>query len=809
MPYPKYAALWMTLAAATLTPAAPGASKTPPTVDPTYGLPIPKQPKAPAAVSATQWIWADTKTDNQTISLRRAFDLKAAPKKAVLYLTADDFFTLFVNGRQIDQSVPDPNDRDVWKRVHRIDVTPYLRAGKNALAARVVNAGGDAGFLAQLEIDGQAAILTDTSWKVSTDATPPADWSAVDFDADAWKPAAAIAPLSGGVWANVGGLQGWPGYEAVTAVPYLAHLTLPFARVADAHPGAGAFAGADNLANHSDAVLTVTPPPAGATDVPSLLLDFGKEIAGRVRIEPLTSGTVIVGTGESDDEALKAPWGGPHSLILTPGNASYTPYSAFRYVRLTFPAGTAQDPIRLRVSCDHKYYPVEYKGWFDCSDALLTKLWYTGAYTAHLCMQEDIWDAPKRDRARWIGDLHVSGEVINNVFADKFLMEQTMTRLRDDVQGGRPNTELPNNHVNTIPGYSCSWICTLADFHRHLGDYAYLKSQHDALISLLEYMRGELDERGLFANKLGKWPFVDWSPEFDGDHPMARATTHLFYVKAAREAAFLLREMNDAPSAAKYDAWADTLTAAARQYLPDAATDTYGNRLQENAMAVYSDVATPAQQTAIYSKVLTPDSPSWDKSGALLGNNPVLSPYYGNYIIAAMSQTGHNADTLRVLRDYWGGMLAEGATTFWEGYDPKLPKEHFHQFLQADNITGMNASLCHGWSAGPTNLLTERILGVSPTSGGFQTAEIIPDLGDLTWAEGAVPTPHGLLRVRAARAASQLTVTVTVPQGVSATVGVPGSGVTINGRPAKSIQSKDGRSFVPVAAGKSIVVSQI
>ena len=823
----KHTRLYVTLAATALAPTACAPAKTPPVVhlmgvppptinlvkdqtpsrlDPTYGLPIPPQANTPV-LPPTQWIWADTKTDNQTIYLRRAFDLKAAPKKAVLYITADDFFTLFVNGKQIDQSVPDPNDRDVWKHVHRIDVTQYLRDGKNALAARVVNAGGDAGFLAQLEIDGRASILTDASWKVATDATPPADWSSVDFDADAWKPAKLIAPVTGGVWSTVGGVMGWPGYDTA-GEPYLAHLNLPFASVVDSHDGGGGLTGADKLAGHLDAVLTITPPQAGSTDVPGLLLDFGKEIAGRVKIEPLTDGTVVVGTGESDDEALSAPWGGPHSLSLTSGNAAYTPYSAFRYVHLTFPAGTSTNPIKLRVSCDHKYYPVKYKGSFDCSDPLLTKLWYTGAYTAHLCMQEDIWDAPKRDRARWVGDLHVSGEVINNVFADKFLMEQTMTRLRDDVQGGRPNTELPNNHVNTIPGYSCAWICCLADFHRHLGDYAYLNSQHDQLISLLEYMRGELDDHGLFANKLGKWPFVDWSPEFDGDHPMARAATAMFYVKAAREAAFLLREMKDTPNADKYDAWADAMTAAARRYLPDAATDTYGNRLQENAMAVYSGVATPAQQAAIYSKVLTPDSPAWDKSGALLGNNPVLSPYYGNYIIAAMSETGHNADTIRVLHDYWGGMLAEGATTFWEGYDPKWPKEHFHKFLQADNITGMNASLCHGWSAGPTNWLTERLLGVSPTSGGFQTVEIAPDLGGLAWAEGDVPTPHGILHVRAAQSAGKMTTTLTVPQGVSATVGVAGSEATVNGHSVKSVRSKDGRAFVTIPSGKSTVVSQ-
>ena len=74
----------------------------------------------------------------------------------------------------------------------------------------------------------------------------------------------------------------------------------------------------------------------------------------------------------------------------------------------------------MRVAVDHKYYPVEYKGSFACSDDLLTRIWYMGAYTAHLCMQEDIWDAPKRDRARWMGDLHVSGAVINLAFADRF-----------------------------------------------------------------------------------------------------------------------------------------------------------------------------------------------------------------------------------------------------------------------------------------------------------------------------------------------------------------------------------------------------
>ena len=40
-----------------------------------------------------------------------------------------------------------------------------------------------------------------------------------------------------------------------------------------------------------------------------------------------------------------------------------------------------------------------------------------------------------------------------------------------------------------------------------------------------------------------------------------------------------------------------------------------------------------------------------------------------------------------------------------------------------------------------------RTLGVTPAEPGFARARIAPRLGDLAWARGAVPTPHGLLRV--------------------------------------------------------------
>lgn len=700
-----------------------GAQARPPTLDPTYGLPLPVKSPAAAPAHTARWVWADMTRDGQTVYFRRAFDLAAVPRRATLYLTADDFFTLSVNGREVDHSAPDPKDNNVWQHVHRVNVAPFLTTGRNVLAVRVTNAGSAAGFVARLEMPGQTPVETDARWRVRTDAAPEG-WNAAAFDDSAWRPATVVAELTGGVWSGAGGLLGWPGYD--DTVPYLAHLALRPLSV-ETLPGQGRVEGAATLTGRGPVRLAIQPAPIGTAD---------------------------------------------------PAGKAASPYSAFRYARLGF-FGT--QPYTLTgVTLDHKYYPVQYKGSFACSDPILTKLWYTGAYTAHLCMQEDIWDAPKRARARWIGDLHVSGRVIDTIFADKFLMEQTMQRLRDDAQGGQPATASPKSHVNGIPGYSCAWVCTLADFHRHLGDYAYLHKQHDGLVSLLGYLQGEVDDRNLFANKRGQWPFVDWSPGFDGDTPSARAATQMFYVRAAHDAVFLLREMGDPANAAKYAVWADTLTQAARQNLVNAPTNTYGDRLQENAMAVYSGVATPGQQKAIYQAVLNPDSPAWDKTGSPPYNSGVISPYYNNYVIYALSQTGHNDAGLRVLREYWGAMLAEGATSCWEAYDPHWPKNDFHANLYADGSHGYFASLCHGWSSGPTSWLSERVLGGRPTGGGFQSAEIAPDLGDLQWAEGDVPTPRGLIHVRADKTTRGLAVRLTLPPDVDARVSLEGKTSRLN-----------------------------
>jgi hypothetical protein len=423
------------------------------------------------------------------------------------------------------------------------------------------------------------------------------------------------------------------------------------------------------------------------------------------------------------------------------------------------------------ISCDHKYYPVQYWGTFDCSDPVLTRIWYVGAYTAHLCMQEQIWDAPKRDRGCWIGDMTWTGESINVVFADRFLMERSIKQERDGVQGGHPAGELPASDINGVPGYSAAWLSLLAEYHRHAGAREFLTRQHKNIVTLLQFQQTNFDEHDLFVNAHKGLPFCDWVSGFVQDNPQDWATTQLYIIHGIRQAVYLLRELGDETNAAKFEAWANKLTAVARAKFVDPATQTYGGSLQENVMAVLSDTATAGQCAEIYARVLRAGSPAWTvkRDQASLEDNVVMTPYYGGFVLQTLGKLDRHQDALDLIRRYWGDMLRRGATTWWEKFDPSWPEDCKWALDRMDCL-----SLCHGWSSGPTAYLTENVLGVRPTGAGFSTVKICPELGDLTWAEGDVPTPGGLIHVRVERKHDRLTALVKLPPHVAATIQLAG-----------------------------------
>jgi hypothetical protein len=719
--------------------------------------------------------------------------LDAVPAHATLYIAGPRSASIWINGTSAGDfaaNVLSP----LGMHVFRVDVTPYLRRGENVVALEVVRGRGIVGFLnssmamqqlfgkvtvvkivpREPDVDGPAILISGPAWKGTLHPSP--QWQSAAFDDSYWPPVAALSPVESSIdlfqWNADAGLYDWPGYEG--ASPFLAHMDLPAQKLTDVYAGRGEYQNLRALIGtaESDPVreftLKIPAPPPSEEFVPAMTLDFGREVAGRVELlsDSDVPVTVSIQYGESMGEVHDGPYLGVNVLHLAPHGSGHGPKSAFRYARIRFLSG---GPV-LRfhaIRLEDIYYPVRYQGSFESSDPLLNRIWQVGAYTTHLSMQDDIWDAPKRDRGRWMGDTDVSGRVSDTVFADRFLLEDTLTRLI-----GEPPVK---QHVNGIPGYSSFWLTELANHDRHSDDRGYVASLHTRIVQLLGLMDREFDTENNFTNRTQAWLFTDWALDLYGDTPQAREGTTMEYVRAYHAGAWLLQQLGDAPNSQHFEDRGNQLAASLRQRDWDG--NSFGPRIQTNAMAVLSGVAQPDQYAAIWTHVLS-------KIGQPTFRPDIVTPYYEAYVLDAMATMNRRSDALAWMRDYWGGMLREGATTFWEAYDPSWPKDNPHLDLQADGRAGYFVSMAHGWSAGPTYWLTEQILGIQPTGPGFSTVTIRPDLAGLAWARGAEPTPRGLLRIDL-RAEHGIVAVIELPPGVRARVLIPvASGTThvsING----------------------------
>jgi len=125
---------------------------------------------------------------------------------AVMALYADNFCSVFVNGRQMTNSAMR------WDVTARINVTSWLHAGTNVLALAATNSDAQqpATVIGRLVVQFAAGSISnipvDTSWKAAQG--PPGDWNQTNYDDSAWA-----APASGGTpW-------GTPALNDIARVP--------------------------------------------------------------------------------------------------------------------------------------------------------------------------------------------------------------------------------------------------------------------------------------------------------------------------------------------------------------------------------------------------------------------------------------------------------------------------------------------------------------------------------------------------------------------------------------------------------------
>ncbi|QMV41231.1 alpha-L-rhamnosidase-related protein [Cohnella cholangitidis] len=470
-----------------------------------------------------------------------------------------------------------------------------------------------------------------------------------------------------------------------------------------------------------------------------LLLDFGKECHGGIEITVWTAeemrktSRIRVRFGESVMEAMSEIEGGSatndhavRDLIVPISSFMGTTeigQTGFRFVRIDLLDRNSYIQIKS-IRAVALYRDLEYKGSFRSSDPLLDEIWMTGAYTVHLNMQNYLWDGIKRDRLVWVGDLHPEISTIHAVFGRNEVVSDSLDLIRDE-------TPLPR-WMNNFPSYSMWWILIQHDWYLQHGDKRYLAEQRTYLTGLLSQLIEQIAEDGSFQ---APEPFLDWPTR--SNERAVQAGVHALALLAIAAGKALCEHLQEHATAERCQGAIEKL----RKPIPG-----HGNSKQAAALMALSGLADPA---TVNDEVLSVD-------GAHR-----ISTFLGYYVLKAKGEAGDITGSLDVIRQYWGGMLALGATTFWEDFDIRW----LENAARIDELTppgkvdvhgtygdycyvGFRHSLCHGWASGPTAWLSEYVLGVQTIEPGCATVRIKPRLGDLDWVEGTYPTPHGEIRVR-------------------------------------------------------------
>ena len=472
-----------------------------------------------------------------------------------------------------------------------------------------------------------------------------------------------------------------------------------------------------------------------------LFADFGKEIFGFVKLTGVSgSGRVRIVYGESEPEALceivEKEFGPDVWEIVTVGpEATWrNPVSrGFRYVHVIPEKGVSVGGIAL----DEELCPLERVGSFRSSDERLNRIWEVSARTLELTTRELLIEGVKRDRWTWSGDARQSYLMSYYLFGDQRKCRDTLFYQR----GGDPVVM----HLNGILDYTFYWFLSVWEYYLYTGDEVFLGQIYDRMVSLMDFAIGRLDANGRPHDGYRDWVFIDWAPVKLKNTGGVCCFEQMLFVEALESLVRVGETIGRKPKedyrarAAKLRAevvplWWDEARGGLRHKINDDGTPDDQFTRYPNMFGLAWGYFDAAKRDRVLKDVIFNDEVM-----------KIQTPYMRFYELESLLTLGRHEDVLKEMKAYWGGMLDEGATSFWESYDPDEKGPEKYTFKK--DWRPYRKSLCHAWGANPLYLIGRYYLGVEPVEPGFRKYVVRPHAAGLAWMEGTVPTPTGTIRV--------------------------------------------------------------
>ncbi len=627
----------------------------------------------------------DRKFLNRHVLFRKKVNLPKA-KTALLRITADDYYKLYINGKFVTQG-PAPSYPNCYY-YNEIDISKYLSEGENTFAVHTYYQGlinrvwvsGDMRemFWCELLLDEKCALVSDESWlcadhtaysvmgKVGYDTAflerydscaKETNFYAVDFDDSAWQSVA--------VYQNADyTLLKQPSKQ-------LEIYEMPFVKVEYAKD--------------------------------RIFADLGREVVGYPKICAVgkTGDVVTIHLGEelnADGNVrydMRCNCRYEEEWILSGGSDELNQYDykAFRYMELIFPEGTEITHMGVTV----RHYPCEEKISYSTENDALRKVLRLCADTVKYGAQEVFVDCPTREKGQYMGDVSVAARAHATITRDTSFMKKAIIDFCHSrfISEGLMAVST-SAYMQEIADYSLQFPAQICWVYAMDDDREFLKEVYPYAEAVYQYFLKYTDENGLLDGVDEKWNLVDWPhnlrdgydfpitiPVGKGLHNVINAFWCGFLSAMDELREHLGLEKTGRTQMAK-KAFFQTFYSEETGLFCDSAQKTH-SAVHSNLLPLLFDIGT--EDSALCERII-----------ALIEEKGLRSMgvYMAYFTLAALITHGRRdiAEKLATAEDAWLLMLSEGATTTFEawGKDQKT-----------------NCSLFHPWATAPLIVFADNI----------------------------------------------------------------------------------------------------
>ena len=711
--------------------------------------------------------------------LRKEFAATKEVRQARVHISGLGWSELYINGKKVSDDVLSPNLTDYFQEVlyRTYDVTSFLKSGANAVGMMLGNGwysatsvlpwvkGGPWGdgprAILQMTVtydDGtEELFVTDETWKASTGAIGANQLVAGEaYDARLEKPDWNTAAYDDRQWSNAAVRPAPEGELRSQLVPPMKVQDALRAIKMTKHADGGWLFEFDRY--FSGWVLLKTKGKAGARIT--------------IQYESIPTGWTV---GEKDTYTLKGD----------PDGETYEPRFTIHSVRYVRVEGLEGKPTLDTLQGREVYSDVDMHGSFNCSNDLLNQIHGNIQQTLKVAFKGFVLDGLHREPIFY----NEPASYFGTLSARKHMPNMWTEVARGIPLAGSDNGDL-SDIVPRLPGMNrpsdvsqnAAYPMLIWYLYQCHGDKRLVEHHCDRAKAWVDFIgrelaednhivtKGSLGEHMLPGREVGQWEFI--SKETPKDFIWT-----CFYHHNTRTLANMCRVLGKKEEEERYAKLAQEIRAVINKTWLESKTGHCATKSQTSEIIALALEIVPKankkQLIANIAKTITgPDG------GKLRVGHVGLPGFMESLVENGLGEVVYKAVNTTEFPG-WGYMIAQGATTVWEGWSlsTKVEEWNNHIYHAEESMTML---------AGVGRLFYESVAGIQEPSyygsrkfgPGYANFQIKPHvLGDLTHASASIKTVRGVISSSWKKTDASLALEVTIPANAAAKVSVPTLGL--------------------------------